>query len=444
MTAVAALMISQRPAVAGPTGGSVVAGSAGIQQSGNTTNINQSSNNAIINWQGFSVGAKETVNFNQPSASSATLNRVIGNESSVINGAINANGQVFIVNSNGVLFGKGSQVNVGGLVASTLDISNADFMAGRYTFSGNSTASVVNSGRIHASSGGYVSLLGKTVSNDGVISANLGTVALASGQQITLNFGGNSLVDVTIDKGTLNALVSNKRAIIANGGQVIMTAKAADEVLSAQVNNTGIIQARTMASLTGGRSGTRVVHTGSIKLLAQGGTVNVSGKLDASAPKGGPGGSIETSGNKVNVADNAVITTKSASGQDGNWLIDPDGFTIAASGGDISGATLASELANGNVTIASTSGSGADGNINVNDAVTWSSGSNLTLNATNSVIVNAAMSWGTGKLTLNAANQSIAINAPLTSAAGGALVVNAASGAANIKAALNVATIGGT
>src|SRR5215471_5123244 len=128
MTAVAALMILQHPVHAGPAGGSVVAGSAGIQQSGNTTNINQSSAKAIINWQGFSVSSQETVNFNQPNSASVTLNRVIGNETSVINGALNANGQVFIVNSAGVLFGKGAQVNDGGLVASTLDISNENVM----------------------------------------------------------------------------------------------------------------------------------------------------------------------------------------------------------------------------------------------------------------------------------------------------------------------------
>jgi filamentous hemagglutinin family protein len=444
MTAVAALMLAPRPTLAGPTGGSVVAGSAGIQQSGNTTNINQSSNSAVINWQGFSIGKQETVNFNQPSASSTTLNRVIGNETSVINGALNANGQVFIVNSAGVLFGKGAQVNVGGIVASTLDISNSDFMAGRYTFSGSSAASVINRGHIHANPGGYVSLLGKTVANDGVISANLGTVAMASGQQITLNFGGNSLVDVTISKGALNALVSNKRAIIANGGQVIMTAKAADEVLSAQVNNTGIIQARTMAALTGGGSGTRVVHKGSIKLLAQGGTVNVSGKLDASAPKGGDGGSIETSGNKVHVADTAVITTKSANGQDGNWLIDPDGFTIAATGGDITGAALATALASNDVTILSTTGSGTDGNININDAVAWSSGKNLTLTATNSININAAITWSTstGTLTLNANRAGINIAAPLS---GHALLWHAVGDVdVNAVNALNVATIGGS
>ena len=219
MTAIGALMLAPRPALAGPTGGSVVAGTAGIQQSGNTTNINQSSNSAVINWQGFSIGKQETVNFNQPSASSTTLNRVIGNETSVINGALNANGQVFIVNSAGVLFGKGA-------AGQCRRHRRLDARYLQRRFHGRATiispaapaASVINRGHIHASPGGYVSLLGKTVANDGVISANLGTVAMASGQQITLNFGGNSLVDVTISKGSLNALVSNKRAIIANGG----------------------------------------------------------------------------------------------------------------------------------------------------------------------------------------------------------------------------------
>jgi filamentous hemagglutinin family protein len=406
MTAVAALMTAQRPALAGPTGGTVVDGSAGISQSGSVTNITQSSSKAIINWQGFSIGAKETVNFNQPGSSSVTLNRVIGNETSVISGALNANGQVFIVNSAGVLFGKGAQVNVGGLVASTLDITNANFMAGNYSFSGNSSASIVNQGRIRAHGGGYVALLGRTVSNDGMISATLGTVAMASGNKITLNFGGNSLVDVTIDEGTLNALVENKRAIRADGGQVIMTAKAADAVLSAQVNNSGVIQARTMAALTGGSGRQRAEKTGSIKLFADGGTTNVSGKLDASAPKGGDGGTIETSGNKVKVADSAVITTKASSGKSGTWLIDPDGYTIAASGGDTTGAALSARLAsNGTVIIASTDGQGTDGNINVNDAVSWSTDSTLTLNATNKINIKSDITAASGGLTLNAVNQ---------------------------------------
>jgi filamentous hemagglutinin family protein len=438
MTAVAALLIAQRTGLAGPTGGSVVEGSAGISQSGSVTNVNQSTNKAIINWQGFSIGANETVNFNQPGRSSVTLNRVIGNETSVISGALNANGQVFIVNSAGVLFGKNAQVNVGGLVASTLDISNANFMAGNYTFSGTSTASVVNQGTIHAHGGGYVALLGNTVSNDGVIAARLGTVAMAAGSQITLNFGGNALLDVTIDRGTLNALVENKRAIIANGGQVIMTAKAADTVLSAQVNNSGIIQARSMAALTGGSGKTRAARTGSIKLIADGGTTTVTGTLDASAPKGGDGGSIETSGNKVKIADSAVITTKAASGQSGTWLLDPDGYTVAASGGDMTGASLSNWLAtNGAVTIASTNGNGTDGNININDAVSWSTNSILTLNATNNVNINAPIdaSGTNARLVMNYGGFA----AKGTATAGSNYNINMASGGSVTLAGANAA-----
>lgn len=397
-TAICAVLALPHAASAqSPSGGSVVAGIAGISQAGAVTNINQSSQKAIINWQGFSVGAQNTVNFNQPNSSAATLNRVIGNERSVIDGAVNANGQVFIVNSNGVLFGKGSQVNVGGLVASTLDISNNDFMAGNYKFSGTSSASVVNQGRIRAhgggQGGGYVALLGKTVSNEGVIVAKLGTVAMASGEKIALNFGGDSLIDVTIDKGTLNALVQNKRAIIANGGQVFMTAKAADQVLSAQVNNSGVIQARTMAALKGGSNAGKV-KIGKIKLLADGGTVNVSGKLDASAPKGGDGGFIETSGDHVKIADGAVVTTAALSGVTGTWLIDPTDFNIVAGNAaettsGVGATTLAGILASTNFAVTTAAGGTENGDINVNAQVEWSANTTLTLNAANNININA-------------------------------------------------------
>lgn len=387
-TAITALMTLHRPVMAGPIGGSVVEGTAGISHAGSVTNIDQSTNKAIINWQGFSIGVSETVNFNQPSSSAVTLNRVIGNETSVISGALNANGQVFIVNSAGVLFTKGAQINVGGLVASTLDISNANFMSGKYFFSGTSPAAVVNQGRIHANPGGYVALLGKTVSNEGVISATLGTVAMASGTKVTLNFEGNSLIDVTIDQGTLKALVENKHLIKADGGRVILTAKAADAVLSAQVNNTGIIQARTIAALKGGSGARAATHYGYIKLLASGGTAKVAGKLDASAPKRGNGGTIETSGSRVKIADGAVITTKAKKGKNGLWLIDPDGFIIGA-GGDINGSELGTQLDSNNITLDSTHGHGTGGNIDVNAPVSWGADTILTLSASNNININS-------------------------------------------------------
>ncbi|WP_400766529.1 beta strand repeat-containing protein [Methylosinus sporium] len=388
-TAIAAVLALPSFSLANPTGGVVVDGAATISSTTNVTNVVQSTNRAIINWQSFSIGLGQTVNFLQPSSLAVTLNRVVGNEQSVIAGALNANGKVFIINSNGIMFTKDAQVNVGGLVASTLDISNSNFMAGNYIFSGSSSAAVVNKGTINAVDGGYVALLGKTVSNEGTINAKLGTIALASGDAITLNFSGDSLLDVTIDKGTYDALVENKGLIQADGGNVMLTAKAADAVLSAQVNNSGVIQARTLADLTGGSSSTGSVKIGKIKLLAQGGTTKVSGTLDASAPNGGKGGTIETSGNKVTIADSAVVTTASSTGETGTWTIDPDGFTIGPNG-DITGTLLGSLLASNNITLSSTSGSGTDGNINVNSAVSWSTNT-LTLKATNNIYVNAPM-----------------------------------------------------
>jgi len=144
------------PAVALPQGGSVAAGTASISTNASTLTVNQTSSKAIINWQNFSVGAGESVNFRQPGASSVALNRVLGNNPSQIFGHLTANGQIFLINPNGIVFGPGAQVDVGGLVASTLDIANQDFLAGNYQFSGVSTASVVNYGKIKAFNGGYV------------------------------------------------------------------------------------------------------------------------------------------------------------------------------------------------------------------------------------------------------------------------------------------------
>ena len=135
---------------AAPIGGNVTSGNANISQSGNTTNINQSTNKASINWQNFSIGANETVNFNQPSSNSVTLNKVVGTSNSLIQGAMNANGQVILVNPNGVVFTEGSQVNVGGIVATTKNITDQDFQNGNYKFDGNSNASILNKGTIKA------------------------------------------------------------------------------------------------------------------------------------------------------------------------------------------------------------------------------------------------------------------------------------------------------
>ncbi|MDR2111701.1 MAG: filamentous hemagglutinin N-terminal domain-containing protein [Candidatus Accumulibacter sp.] len=389
---------------AGPVGGEVAAGRVDISGAGNVTNIRQTTQRGIINWRGFSVGKGETVNFQQPNARAATLNRVVGGEKSVIDGALNANGRVYLINSQGVLFGRDARVKVGGLVASALDMKDEDFLAGRDTFFAVSGADgrVENRGEITAAEGGFVAFFGQEAINEGIISARRGAVALAAGDKVTLNLE-DSLFSVTISEGALAALVENRQALEADGGAVFLTAKAANALVEAQVNNTGVIRARTLDDLAG-----------RIELYARGGVAHVDGTLDASAPVAGDGGLIETSGDAVSIADGAVMTTRAENGKSGTWLIDPTDFivynnTLPQASYGVGNATLQGSLAKGNVTIITSADTTGAGNITVNGPIAWSSGNNLTLAAAHDIIVNQPIQWSGGALTLNAgANINIA------------------------------------
>ncbi|MFZ2540654.1 MAG: autotransporter-associated beta strand repeat-containing protein, partial [Gallionella sp.] len=408
-------------AQAEPTGGQISAGAGAIAQAGATTTITQNTQNLAINWQSFSIGSNEAVRFNQPNASSIALNRVLGQDPSAILGNMTSNGQVFVLNPNGVLFGAGAQVNVGGLVATTLSLSDADFIAGNYGFSNGGTAgSVVNQGALTAAQAGYIALLAPEVRNEGIITATLGTALLAAGDKVTLNLNNGSLLSYTTDQGSLNALAENKQLIQADGGQVYMSAKAAVALSTAVVNNTGIIEARTIGNVNG-----TIILLGDMQV----GQVNVGGTLDASAPNGGDGGFIETSAAHVNVASDAKITTEAVQGATGNWLIDPPDFTIAASAGDITGAVLSANLATTSVTILSSQGTVnllGNGDIFVNDVVSWNSANSLTLNAVRNINVNSAIAnAGTGAINLIAA-AAVAVNANLSTA--GAISITAPTG----------------
>lgn len=298
-------LVSLSPAVyAAPEGGQITAGSGTIAQQGVNTTINQTSQNLAINWQGFDIGAGEAVRFNQPNSSSIALNRVLGQSSTQILGNLSANGQVFIINPNGVLFGQGAQVNVGGIVASTLDITDHDFMAGNHRFNnGGNAGKAVNKGTINAD-GGYVALLAPEVTNDGVIEAHMGKVVMAAGDEVSLNIDQGSLISYSVDQGTMNALVENKQLVQADGGAVYMTAKAADAIGTAVVNNTGIVEARTVQNKGG------VIILGGEGADSQ---VTVSGTLNASASEG-KGGKIVATAQRVLLDDGAKLD---ASGADG-------------------------------------------------------------------------------------------------------------------------------
>ncbi|MFW6314838.1 MAG: filamentous hemagglutinin N-terminal domain-containing protein, partial [Desulfohalobiaceae bacterium] len=228
-------------AYAAPKGGEVTAGKAEIRQQASTTDIEQSTDKAAIDWQKFGIKKHEAVNFKQPGVDSITLNRVLGNEKSVIDGALNANGQVWLLNSNGVLFGENARINTSGLLATTKELSNEDFMQGKYDFSGDSQASVLNKGTIDIDNAGYAALLGKEAINEGVIRAELGDVHLRGGKEFSLDLNGNSLVNLRVTKGELDALVENKGALRANGGEIYLTTNAVDELLKGAVNNQGVV-----------------------------------------------------------------------------------------------------------------------------------------------------------------------------------------------------------
>jgi filamentous hemagglutinin family protein len=268
--------------------------------------VTQNSQNMIVNWQSFNIGKDAGVNFAQPNSQSNALNRVMSADPSYIMGSLTSNGRVFLVNPSGVMFGNGAQVNVGSLVASTLEISNSNFMSGNYVFEKNGSAgSVVNQGNLKAANGGFVAMLAPEVINQGLISARLGTVALAAGDKVSLDIKGDGLLSFNIDKAALKALAQNRGLIQADGGKVILGARSAGDLMATVVNNTGVIEANSVTE----RNGVIILDGGSV------GVVTNEGSLIATGTSAGQtGGTIKVLGDKVGVMAGAVID---ASGQAG-------------------------------------------------------------------------------------------------------------------------------
>ncbi|MGZ2744554.1 two-partner secretion domain-containing protein [Burkholderia stagnalis] len=354
---VSLLGLAASSAYALPTGGEIASGKADFATSadGKTMSINQHTDKLITNWQDFSVGGGERVSFHQLSNQSIALNRVIGTNGSQIHGQIDANGKVFVVNPNGVVFGAGAQVNVGGLVASTKNISDKDFLAGTYRFAGASGQSVENVGTITTAEGGSVALLGARVSNTGVIRAQAGRVALGAGEAFNVNFDGNGLLNLQVEGGAMDAQAHNGGLLKADGGEVLMTARAANGLLNAVVNNSGTIEAQGLNARDG-------------KIVLDGGLVEVGGKLNAA------GGSVTTRGERVAVSRDAQVDTRNAAGRTGTWTIEAANAKVNDADGAIGATTLSRTLGTTNVALTNTSG-----DLTVGDAVNWTSDHALTL-----------------------------------------------------------------
>lgn len=290
----------------------VVHGEVAIQAATHTT-ITQNSSKAIIDWKNFSVGTSESLTFVQPSRSAIALNRITGASASHIDGLLNANGQVWVLNPNGVMIGKSGQINAAGFLASTMAISNEDFIAGKYQFTiptAASSARVVNLGSINAPNG-YAILSGSQVSNEGVIQASLGQVVLAAGNAMTLDLVGDRLLSFAITQPVSGlpadgkAAIENVGRLSAQGGRVLVTARAAADMMQSVINTTGIVEA-TSARMVNGEI---VLDGGSSGRVSAGGELTVSGLSG-----GETGGAIKVFGESVDVLGAAKLMARGDAG----------------------------------------------------------------------------------------------------------------------------------
>lgn len=311
--AIFSFSFSTTPLYAIPNLNTVIHGNVTFDNNNSNFNINQSSNKAIINWNSFNIGENETVNFNQLNSNSIALNRIFDSNPSNILGNLNANGKVMLINSNGIMFGANSKIDVSGLIATTANITNENFLNENYVFNiaGNNTAEIINNGNITIKESGLAALVAPNVKNNGIITAKLGKVELGAGETFTLDFYGDGLINLQASEEFNKKLeIANNGNIKANGGSVIM--KTADAANATQniINMSGVIEANTIEN-----------KNGEI-ILKSSGDANIEGDIKSS------GGFVETSAKEnINIAG-ANIDTSSTTGNNGLWLIDPINFEI--------------------------------------------------------------------------------------------------------------------
>jgi filamentous hemagglutinin family protein len=443
-----------------PQGANVVGGNATVQQAGNALNINQSSNRTVIDWRSFDIGSSAQVNFSQPGTSSIAVNRVNNSANPTqIQGGLHANGQVWILNPNGVYFGSTARVDAAGVVATTANIDVNQFMAGsnRLQMTGADHGSVTNAGSITVGESGLAAFVAPSVRNSGTINAKVGKVTLAAGTTYTLDLAGDRLVEIGL--GSVNAVVDQSGKIVNPGGTVALTAKAASQVVNSVVNVSGVVDASSVKQVGGNivLGGDDITTTSSAVLAANGGSEGNGGAITAVADhqgnyagtfsaKGGAtsgdGGKIETSGKTVSLAKDVKVDTSAPHGATGAWSIDPIDLVV----GDSEAAAFVGNLATTNTSIT------ASNSITVNSTIDSSAQTNsntLTLadedaNGLLTVNLNAAIKLGanqhlTGQANLvNVASTGLIQNGIDVALAGGA-TVNVAAGTYNESVVINKA-----
>ena len=313
-----------------PKGADIVIGNVTINTNQNNQspvmNVNQASQRAVVNWNSFNVGSDATINFNQPNVSASILNRISNQSPSQIFGKINANGEVILMNPAGIYFGKTSSLNVGAITATTHNISNDDFMKGLMTFDRNgSSGSIINDGSITANFDSYIALLAPEVRNSGLLIAKMGTVVMASGEKITLNFDSDHhLGSITSDPSIIKSLIENNYAVEVEGGRIILSANAINTIAGSLINQNGLLNA--------GSNATQLVKQGGqILLLADTINLNNGSRTLANGLFGGGeiliGGSWQNSNPtfiqalKTSVADAALIQANATDKGNGGTIV---------------------------------------------------------------------------------------------------------------------------
>ena len=299
-----------------PTGATVRAGTLSSVISGAAMVLTQSTPKAIIDWTSFSIGRGNTVQFIQPDSNAIALNRVTGTAPSAIDGGLRANGQVWLLNPNGMLIGASGQINSAGFLGSTRALSDADFIAGRYQFSDAAKpgGAVVNQGTISAVNGGYVALAGEQVRNEGLVQADFGTVVLAGAKTFVMDVVGDKLLSFAVT-GAVDQLPADGRALVdnlgsvrADGGRVLITARSAAQVIDSVVNTAGLVQADSVSLANGS------LVLGSVTLDGgSSGRVSVDGQISANAASG-KAGAIRISGEAISLSDGARLAATGPGG----------------------------------------------------------------------------------------------------------------------------------
>ncbi len=302
-----------------PLEGQITSGDGSFHQpNGNELIIQQNSDRLISQWQQFNIGTNEKVQFLQPNSEAIALNRITGGNPSEILGQLLANGKIFLLNPSGIFFGQSARVDVGGLMASTLSLSDNNFLDGNYSFvqdSNKPLASIINEGIINAE-GGYVGLLAPSVVNKGTVVANLGSIHMASGEAAVLDFSGDGLINFEITQPVRGDVIDtsgnvtqdrviNSGTLQADGGHVALSARDAVKVFDNVISHTGTIQARTVEKKEG-----RVFLNGGDQ-----GITHVTGTIDASGLDGDEhGGTVHILGERVGLFDNASVDVSGNNG----------------------------------------------------------------------------------------------------------------------------------